>query len=75
MDRVDDSRLQTEFEREHAKRDQRITSAQQRAWSEGLLSCLPDSLAYRIACTPQARLKEQAVLIALVDQWQSRQNP
>ena len=59
----------TDFDAEHAKRDQRISSDQKRKWANGLISCLPDSLGYRKACTPDARLKEQALLNELVEIW------
>jgi len=59
----------TDFDAEHAKRDRRIGSDQKREWADGLISCLPDSLGYRIACTPFARLKEQALLNELVEIW------
>ena len=59
----------SEFEAEHAKRDRRISEKQQREWAHGLISCLPDSESYRAACTPQARLKEQALLNQWVADW------
>ena len=59
----------SEFEAEHAKRDRRISHKQQREWADALISCLPDSESYRAACTPQARLKEQALLNQWVADW------
>ena len=58
------------FDSEHAKRDRRISEEQRQIWADGLIACLPDSIAYRKACTPQSRLKEQALLNQLVAQWQ-----
>jgi len=67
-DPQDRNRL-TDFDAEHVKRDRRISSDQQRTWANGLIACLPDSLGYRAACTPYARLKEQALLNELVEIW------
>jgi len=67
-DSQDRNRL-TDLDAEHAKRDRRIGSDQKREWADGLISCLPDSLGYRTACTPLARLKEQALLNELVENW------
>ena len=69
MNDPEDRSHMTEFEAEHAKRDHRIGSGQQREWADGLISCLPDSLGYRIACTPSARLNEQTLLNELVAIW------
>jgi hypothetical protein len=60
-----------QFDSEHAKRDRRITPEQQQKWADELISHLPDSLAYQQACTPQARLQEQALLNQLVAQWKN----
>ena len=62
-----------EFDSEHAKRDRHITEQQRRWWADGLISCLPDSVAYRMACTPAARLKEQELLNVLVAEWKRSQ--
>ena len=62
-----------EFDSEHAKRDRHITEQQRRRWADGLISCLPDSVAYRTACTPQARLKEQELLNLLISEWKGSQ--
>ncbi len=59
----------TVFDAEHAKRDRRISPDQKRTWAMGLISCLPDSLGYRTACSPSARLKEQDLLNELVEVW------
>ncbi len=56
------------FDLEHAKRERHLTELQRRKWADDLLACLSDSVAYRNACTPQARLKEQALLNQLVAQ-------
>ena len=69
MNDPQDRNRPTDFDAEHAKRDQRIGSDQRREWADGLISCLPDSLGYRTACTPFARLKEQALLNELVEIW------
>lgn len=61
------------FDSEHAKRDKRITDLQRRTWADGLIARLPDSLAFRKHCTPQARLHEQEVLLQLIDQWKIQQ--
>lgn len=61
-----------EFDAEHAKRDRRINDQQRRNWAEGLIASLPISKAYKNACTPQARLREQALLNHLVALWQSK---
>jgi len=61
----------TEFDAEHTKRDRRISERQRRQWADGLISCLPDSMGYRAACTPQARMKEQALLNELVENWKA----
>ncbi|HUP82440.1 MAG TPA: hypothetical protein VM260_28055 [Pirellula sp.] len=62
-----------EFDSEHAKRDRHITEQQRRWWADGLISRLPDSIAYRNACTPHARLKEQELLNVLVAEWKRSQ--
>jgi hypothetical protein len=59
------------FAAEHSKRDRRISDLQRRTWADGLIACLPDSIAYRQRCTPQARLQEQKILLELIDQWKS----
>jgi hypothetical protein len=61
--------FQEQFEKEHAKRDKRISEQQRREWADGLIASLPDSVAYQIACTPRARLAEQALLNQLVSEW------
>ena len=53
---------QSEFLREHQKRERHITAEQHRMWSDGLLKHLPDSLAYQAACTPEARRAEERKL-------------
>ena len=65
--------VREEFDSEHAKRDRHITEQQRRWWADGLISCLPDSVAYRMACTPAARLKEQESLNVLVAEWKRSQ--
>lgn len=67
-----DSVLFDDFEREHEKRDKRISSQQSRIWADGLLACLPDSVGYRKKCTPQARLAEQEELNRWVEEWLQR---
>lgn len=57
------------FESEHAKRDRRVSEQQRRVWADGLLASLPDSIAYKKACTPQERLKEQELLNRLDADW------
>jgi len=57
------------FEFEHDKRDRRISAVQRRNWADGLLTCLPDSKGYQLACSRAARLKEQALLNQIVDDW------
>ena len=53
---------ESEFQREHAKRERHITPEQQRVWADSLLKKLPDSLAYQATCTPQARQTEERKL-------------
>ncbi len=61
-----------DFEREHEKRDKKISSQQSKNWADGLLACLPDSVGYRKKCTPQARLAEQEELNRWVEEWLQR---
>jgi hypothetical protein len=65
---------QQAFDAEHAKRERRINEEQRRAWADGLIASLPDSIAYRNACTPQARLVEQARLNEWVEHWKQSQS-
>ncbi len=62
-----------DFDSEHAKRDRRISEQQRREWADDLMSCLPDSAGYQDACTPHARLKEQALLNQIVEDWKASQ--
>ena len=61
-----------DFEREHEKRDKKISSQQSRVWVDGLLACLPDTVGYRKKCTPQSRLAEQEELNRWVEEWLQR---
>jgi hypothetical protein len=65
---------QNSFEAEHQKRDRRISEEQRRQWADGLLACLPDSAAYRNACTRAARLADQERLNAWVEEWKRNQD-
>jgi|GEM_PF-1541285 len=75
MDSASDNGRSLEFDEEHTKRDRRISEQQRRQWADGLISSLPDSQSYRAACTPQARLKEQALLIQIIEQCKTNPLP
>lgn len=67
--------LRTEFLREHEKRERHITAEQHRTWADGLLKNLPDSLAYQLACTPEARRAEERKLNSYLELYlQSKQS-
>jgi hypothetical protein len=57
-----------EIKAEQLKRDQRISAAQREAWNDGLLEAMVDTPAYRIKCTKEARLAEQAELLKAMEQ-------
>jgi hypothetical protein len=59
--------------KEQAKRERHLNDAQRRAWSDGLLASLPESKAYQAYCTPEARLREQQILLQQLSDWLERQ--
>ena len=58
-----------ELKAEQAKRDSRITPAQREAWNDGLLDAMVDTPAYRLKCTKESRLAEQAELLKSIEEW------
>ena len=60
------------FQSEHLKRERHIQDPQRRAWADGMLARLPDSIAYQRTCSPQARLAEQLILNEMLDPWLAR---
>lgn len=60
-----------ELKAEQAKRDSRITPAQRQAWSDGLLEAMVDTPAYRLKCTKEARLAEQARLLKSMEELEA----
>jgi hypothetical protein len=60
---------QADFFAEHSKRDKRIGEAQRRAWADGLIASLPNSLAYQKACTREARLSDQDRQLRWAEVW------
>lgn len=60
-----------ELKAEQAKRDSRITPAQRQAWSDGLLEAMVDTPAYRLKCTKEARLAEQAKLLKSMEELEA----
>ena len=63
-----------EFRMEQEKRDSRITPAQRQAWGYGLLEAMVDTPAYRLKCTKEARLAEQAKLLKSIEKWMADQD-
>jgi len=63
-----------ELKAEQAKRDSRITLAQREAWNDGLLEAMVDTPAYRLKCTKESRLAEQAELLRLMEDDEGRRN-
>ena len=60
-----------ELKAEQAKRDSRITLAQREAWNDGLLEAMVDTPAYRLKCSKEARLAEQAELLKSMEESQA----
>ncbi len=58
-------RIQQVKLREEAKRDRQLSQAQKLAGAVSLLRLLPESQAYRQACTPAARMAEERLLLQL----------
>jgi hypothetical protein len=63
-----------ELRAEQAKRDPRITPVQREAWNDGLLEATVDTPAYRLKCTKESRLAEQAELLRLMEDDKRRRN-
>jgi hypothetical protein len=63
-----------ELRAEQAKRDSRITPAQREAWNDGLLEAMLDTPAYRLKCTKESRLAEQAELLRLMEDDKGRRD-
>lgn len=60
-----------ELKVEQAKRESRISPSQREIWNDGLLDALVDSPAYRLKCTKESRLAEQAKLLKAMEEWQA----
>lgn len=60
-----------ELKAEKAKRDSRISPGQREVWNDGLLEALVDSPAYRLKCTKESRLAEQAKLLKSMEDGQA----
>jgi hypothetical protein len=60
-----------ELKAEQAKRDSRITPGQREVWNGGFLEAMVDSAAYRLKCTKESRLAEQAKLLKSMEEWEA----
>jgi hypothetical protein len=60
-----------ELKAEQAKRDSRLTPGQREVWNDGLLEAIVDSPAYRLKCTKESRLAEQAKLLKSMEEWEA----